>query len=114
MTSHDGEARTWAALAPHVPDDWFVHPSRLHGVRHTQRVHVHAQRLTSELRWDDADTRLVLSAALWHDIGRTNDGEDPRHGAQSAARALELGLPDAPTMDEARSGGRRRSRRPRR
>ena len=96
MTPHDGDARAWAALAPNVPDDWFVHPSRLHGVRHTQRVHVHAQRLTSELRWDDADTRLVLSAALWHDIGRTNDGEDPRHGAQSAARVLELGLPDAP------------------
>ena len=96
MTPRDGDARAWAALAPNVPDDWFVHPSRLHGVRHTQRVHVHAQRLTSELRWDDADTRLVLSAALWHDIGRTNDGEDPRHGAQSAARVLELGLPDAP------------------
>jgi hypothetical protein len=94
MTSHDGEAQAWAARAPHVPHAWFVHPSRLHGVRHTQRVHIHAQRLTSELRWDDADTSLVLRAALWHDIGRTNDGEDPRHGAQSAARLLELGLLD--------------------
>ena len=63
-------------------------------------MHIHAQRLTSELRWGDADVRLVLSAALWHDIGRTNDGEDPRHGAQSAARALRLGLLEAlPTAE---------------
>jgi hypothetical protein len=58
-----------------------------------------------ELRWDDADTRLVLTAALWHDIGRTNDGEDPRHGAQSAARVLELGLPDAPATAAAPTPG---------
>ncbi len=82
----------WAALTPRVSEEWFLHPSGLHGVHHAQRVHVHAQRLTSELRWDDADTRLVLCAALWHDIGRTNDGPDERHGAQGATRALALGL----------------------
>jgi len=100
MTPLETEARAWAAQAPDVPEHWFVRPSTLHGVRHTQRVHVHVQRLTGELCWDDADTRLALCAALWHDIGRTNDGEDSRHGAQSAARVLELGLPDEPPTGE--------------
>lgn len=86
------EAAAWAALAPTVPEKWFRRHSRLHGVSHTQRVHVHAQRLTSALGWDAGATDLALSAALWHDIGRTDDGVDDAHGAKSAARAEHLGL----------------------
>jgi HD superfamily phosphodiesterase len=86
------EARAWLARAPAVPEDWFAHFSWLHGVRHTQRVHIHAQRLTEELRWDEPDTRLILCAALWHDIGRTHDGVEPEHGEGSVRRADALGL----------------------
>ena len=66
--------------------------SALHGVRHTQRVHIHAQRLTAHLGWSPADAALVLRAALWHDIGRQSDGVEPDHGTKSVARADELGL----------------------
>ena len=90
----DADATAWAARAPIVPTEWFVRPSTLHGVGHTQRVHIHAQRRTGELGWAEPDAQLVFTAALWHDIGRTND-DDPRHGAESAARAVELGLPSA-------------------
>jgi putative nucleotidyltransferase with HDIG domain len=97
------DAATWAARAPGVPETWFARdlaPSfgrgpSLHGVCHTQRVHIHAQRLTRELGWAELDAQLALKAALWHDIGRTNDGEDNGHGAQSAARAAHLGLTEA-------------------
>ncbi len=75
-------------------EGWFLRTSSLHGVRHTQRVHIHAQRLTSELGWGGPDVRLALTAALWHDIGRTNDDVDPSHGAASATRAVALGLAD--------------------
>jgi uncharacterized protein len=93
MTSpFDGEAALWAARAPHVPPAWFRRSSRLHGPAHTQRVHVHAQRLLGALGWDERDARLVLSAALWHDIGRETDGIEPRHGERSVRRADELGL----------------------
>jgi putative nucleotidyltransferase with HDIG domain len=95
------DAAAWAARAPEVPSEWFVRPSILHGVSHTQRVHVHAQRLTSELGWAQHDSQLVLTAALWHDIGRTDDGVDSSHGARSAARAVQLGLPDALAPDDA-------------
>ncbi len=88
----DDDARAWAARAADVPTEWFAHASGLHGVRHTQRVHIHAQRLVRKLNWPEADTRVVLKAALWHDIGRVNDGRDPRHGALSAARVVKCGL----------------------
>jgi len=101
------EAATWAARAPRVPAEWFarglvrsatrgtVRGSSLHGVRHTQRVHIHAQRLTRELGWPELEAQLAFTAALWHDIGRTDDGVDDGHGAQSAARATQLGLTEA-------------------
>ena len=88
------EAKEWAERAPHVPERWFRRHSQVHGVSHTQRVHIHAQRLAGMLGWDAGDTGLVLFAALWHDIGRTDDGVDDAHGAKSAARAEDLGLTD--------------------
>jgi putative nucleotidyltransferase with HDIG domain len=93
MTDRDQEdAARWATRAPHVPAHWFLHFSRVHGVLHTQRVHIHAQRLTEQLGWSRADRELVLSAALWHDIGREGDGVEPSHGRAGAALADELGL----------------------
>lgn len=95
VTPDRTDVAAWAASAPRVPADWFVRSSTLHGVMHTQRVHIHAQRLTGALRWHEPDTHLALAAALWHDIGRTHDGVEPAHGAESAARAIELGLTEA-------------------
>lgn len=93
MTSpFDGDAARWAARAPDVPGAWFRRFSRLHGVAHTQRVHIHAQRLLAELGWDERDEQVVLSAALWHDIGRATDGIEPRHGELSVLQADRLGL----------------------
>ena len=93
MTSpHHADAVAWGARAPLVDDGWFRRRSRLHGAGHTRRVHVHAQRLLEQLRWEPADARLVLHAALWHDIGREGDGVEPEHGRRSAVRADELGL----------------------
>ncbi len=65
--------------------------------RHTRRsshagVHIHTERLARELGWDELDARLALKAALVHDIGRRDDGGDPRHGARSVTRAVKLGL----------------------
>ena len=91
-TSERARAEAWARRAPLVPEEWFFHRSWLHGASHTKRVHIHAQRLLEQLGWGDADAKLVLRAALWHDIGRVGDGIEPGHGAASAARADVLGL----------------------
>jgi HD superfamily phosphodiesterase len=84
------EARAWLERRPDVEQDWFRFFSSLHGVTHTQRVHIHAQRLLEQLRWNEADRRLVLCAALCHDIGRFGDGVEPGHGATSVERADEM------------------------
>ena len=89
---HAEDARAWAGRAAAAPAGWFSRASWMHGVHHTQRVHIHAQRLVRALRWPDDDGAIVLSAALWHDIGRINDDWDPRHGALSVTRVVELGL----------------------
>jgi putative nucleotidyltransferase with HDIG domain len=86
------DAALWAARAPYVPEHWFAHDSSLHGVRHTQRVYIHVQRLTRQLGFAELDAQLVLKAALLHDIGRTDDGVDHGHGEASATRAVKLGL----------------------
>ena len=96
------EAEIWAARAPHVDANWFAHVSVVHGVSHTQRVHVHVQRLAGALGWGAGDTDLALCAALWHDIGRLDDGIDPEHGARSVARIEHLGLSRALTPAEKR------------
>jgi len=102
MTDRDQEdASRWATRAPQVPERWFRHRSRLHGVRHTQRVHIHVQRLTERLGWPNADRELVLSAALWHDIGREGDGVEPAHGRRSVARADDLRLTAALSAEDA-------------
>jgi hypothetical protein len=91
-TREDDSVARWAERAPDVRDDWFRRRSDLHGVRHTQRVHIHAQRLVEALGWPPGDAELVLHAALWHDIGRLGDGVEPGHGAGSVERADELAL----------------------
>jgi hypothetical protein len=97
----EAEAAVWAPRAPEVAEDSFLRWSRIHGVRHTQRVHIHVQRLTEELGWPPEDRELVLAAALWHDIGRLGDGVEPGHGAGSVGRADELGLMAALTGEDA-------------
>ena len=87
----------WARTAPEVPAQWFLEPDRAHGIHgagHIRRVYVLAERLTRELGSDETARRRVLTAALWHDIGRTHDGVEPEHGARSVTRAVELGLVD--------------------
>ena len=96
------DADAWAGRAAAVPAEWFAHFSWLHGAHHTQRVHIHAQRLVRELHWREEDVRVVLPAALWRDIGRVDDGWDPRHGALSATRVVEFGLHESLAEADAR------------
>jgi putative nucleotidyltransferase with HDIG domain len=82
-----------------VPDPaWFVRPDgedgsrTIHGVAHTRRVMVHAIEIAEEVGASVAEREAVLLAALWHDIGRTDDGRDYFHGAKSAGKVVGLGL----------------------
>jgi len=95
-------ATEWLQRVPLVPPQWFVLPERatgIHGAGHIRRVCVHALRIAEELGLADRRRRVAVTAALWHDIGRTHDGVEPEHGAASVERMRELGLADAALAD---------------
>lgn len=81
-----------------IDPDWFTRPdgtnhsAGIHGIGHTARVLAHAAELAAELGLEAWEREAVTFAALWHDIGRTNDGADYYHGAKSAGRVVGLGL----------------------
>jgi HD superfamily phosphodiesterase len=64
----------------------------IHGLGHTRRVLVHASELAEILGLSAWERDAATCAALWHDIGRTNDGADYYHGAKSAGKVVALGL----------------------
>ena len=87
------------------PDDlpspdpaWFIRPhgedgsGGIHGLMHTRRVMIHAVEIAEALRVERWIREVVVRAALWHDIGRTDDGRDYYHGAKSAGKVVGLGL----------------------
>lgn len=83
---------------PEVPAPWFERPDGtsgahgIHGIGHTLRVWIHAQEIAEALGLAAWQSEALHFAALWHDIGRTNDGADYYHGAKSAGKVQGLGL----------------------
>lgn len=83
---------------PRIPTAWFMRPNGIdgsrgiHGVSHTLRVWVHATAIAAELAMAEWEREAVRLAALWHDIGRTDDDADYYHGAKSAGKVVGLGL----------------------
>lgn len=88
-----------ARSTDHAPDPaWFRRASgydasaSIHGMAHTRRVMIHARAIAQAegfLAWEQ---EAVFRAALWHDIGRTDDSADYYHGAKSAGKVLALGI----------------------
>lgn len=67
-----------------------LYHSRVHGSGHIHRVMLFAGLLAWREGLGDEDTRQLLRAASYHDVGRTFDGYDLDHGARSAERLAEL------------------------
>lgn len=72
--------------------DYFHRPQGIHGQLHARRVLLLLLLLAyHEQGWTELPHWLTL-AALYHDIGRSNDNFDPEHGRSSYQKALSLGL----------------------
>lgn len=61
-----------------------LYKSYFHGLHHSQKVCLFAYIIGKSLNLDDTDMKIILDAAIYHDIGRLNDAEDPFHGYNSA------------------------------
>ena len=81
-----------------IDPTWFIRPDgvdasrSIHGIAHTERVRTHALELADLLGFDPWEREALEYAAIWHDIGRTDDGADYYHGAKSAGKVVGLGL----------------------
>lgn len=70
----------------------FHRPQGIHGELHVKRVLLLLLLLAyHEKGWAELPPWLSL-AALYHDIGRSNDNFDPEHGRNGYQKALSLGL----------------------
>lgn len=62
----------------------YLYDSKIHGFNHSVRVMLFAYLLAKSENLDKIDTRIIIDAALYHDIGRQSDNEDLVHGLSSA------------------------------
>ena len=81
-----------SAYQQRLKSQYFHRPFGIHGLAHTKRVLLHCLILSFLERISPADTDVLCNAALYHDIGRTNDNYDPQHGRESYKKLLALQL----------------------
>jgi hypothetical protein len=55
-------------------------------------VLIHSLAIADSVGLTDQERESLRYAAMWHDMGRTNDGVDYFHGAKSAGKVVGLGL----------------------
>lgn len=62
-------------------------PPGVHGKKHAERVLDFALKLSE---FFEVDKKVIVIAALLHDVGRVNDYDDPEHGERGAVMAKEF------------------------
>lgn len=62
----------------------YLYDSFIHGRNHSERVYLFSYLLSKMKGLNEVDTRILLDAAIYHDIGRFVDSEDTVHGLSSA------------------------------
>lgn len=83
---------------PRLSATWFTRPHGVdgsrgtHGIAHALRVYLHADAIAERLDLPTWQREAVRFAAMWHDIGRTDDEVDYYHGAKSAGKVVGMGL----------------------
>ncbi len=75
----------------------FLYQSRIHGLYHSEKVMFWTYVLSRDSSLSDVEKKIVLDAAKYHDIGRTNDIDDTIHGKIAA---LKIGtIVDSPIYE---------------
>lgn len=73
---------------------YFYRPDGIHGLPHTSRVLFLLLILAYKFQLDEKNIHILCTAALYHDIGRTNDNIDPCHGLESYKKLVKYQLSD--------------------
>ncbi len=67
-----------------------LYQSHIHGIGHIERVLLFGGLIAMQNHCNEADTRLVLLACSYHDIGRVDDSLDDGHGKRSSEKLPEV------------------------
>lgn len=67
----------------------FLYESNFHGFYHSEKVMLFSYLIGKHQGLNDVEMQIVMDAAVYHDIGRTNDFEDNCHGFISSLQILE-------------------------
>lgn len=81
-------------LAFHALNTKVLHRSLIHGQGHIERVMLLGALIAEAEKLSPRDTRLLLFACSYHDIGRVNDHRDDLHGRRSAEMIVGRKLVD--------------------
>lgn len=71
---------------------FFHNPQGIHGVAHAKRVLFLCLLLSYYNDLDQKDRQLLILAAVYHDIGRTNDWKCEVHGYRSVEKLEQIGF----------------------
>ena len=70
-------------------DEHVLYKSLIHGKTHIERVCFLALLLSNKLDLSVEDTKLLLTAGAYHDIGRKNEFADAGHGRRAAEAVVQ-------------------------
>lgn len=79
---------------------FFHNAQGIHGVAHAKRVLFLSLILSYYNRLAENDRNLLILAAIYHDIGRTNDWKCEVHGRESVKRLENAGLCDHLALED--------------
>jgi len=78
-----GILQQYESYSKQINNEWFHNPQGIHALGHTKRVLLLSLIISYLEKYSEEDRTLLCLSAIYHDIGRKNDGYDPDHGIAS-------------------------------
>jgi len=87
-----GILHQYISYSKQIDIQWFHNPEGIHALSHTKRVLLLSLIISYLEKYSEEDSNLLCLAAVYHDIGRINDGYDPNHGIASYEKLINKKL----------------------
>ena len=95
-----GLIKQYRDYCPLIKKEFFHKWGGIHGLSHTRRVLFLSLILSWMEGLTETDQDLLCQAAIYHDIGRSNDNFDPEHGRESYKKILRNKLIKAEVQEQ--------------
>lgn len=71
-----GSMKRFKSFSNYISPSHYLRPHGIHGMNHARRVLSFAELLAALEDLPETERDILATAAVYHDIGRTNDGKD--------------------------------------